>query len=87
MLRSNQWRLRGSVTTPSWTMRLPERSSGSTSPRFSRHRRRSAVLVIAHDGPGIQAADELASINIFAKRRYICGHLRVPVMEIFLVVD
>ena len=43
VLRSNQWRLRGSVTTPSWTMRLPERSSGSTSPRFSRQRRTRAL--------------------------------------------
>ena len=31
----------GSVTTPSWTTRLSERSSGSISPRFSRHRRGS----------------------------------------------
>src|SRR5271170_5347650 len=39
VLRSYHWRLRSSVTTPSWTMRLPERSSGPTSPRFSCHRR------------------------------------------------
>jgi hypothetical protein len=31
----------GITTTPSWTMRLPERSSGSASPRFSRQRRTS----------------------------------------------
>ncbi len=36
VLRSNQCRLRGSVTTPSWTIRFPERSIGSSSPRFSR---------------------------------------------------
>ena len=36
-------RLSFSVTTPSWTMRLPERSSGSASPRFSRHSRRRAA--------------------------------------------
>ncbi len=35
VLRSNQCRLRGSVTRPSWTMRLSDRSSGSASPRFS----------------------------------------------------
>ena len=39
-------------------MRLPERSSGSTSPRFSRHSRSRARLVIAHDDPGIRAADK-----------------------------
>ena len=31
------------MTTPSWTMRLPERSSGSTSPRFSCQSRSRAV--------------------------------------------
>ena len=39
VLASYQRRLRSSVTSPSWTMRLPDRSSGSTSPRFSRHSR------------------------------------------------
>src|SRR5271166_2880036 len=43
VLRSYQFRLRASVTRPSWTMRLPERSSGSASPRFSRHRRTRAA--------------------------------------------
>ena len=38
-LRSYQARLRSSVAAPSCTMRLPERSSGSASPRFSRQRR------------------------------------------------
>ena len=38
-LRSYQERLRSSVTFPSCTMRLPDRSSASASPRFSRHRR------------------------------------------------
>jgi hypothetical protein len=37
-LRSYQERLRSSVATPSWTIRLSERSSGSASPRFSRQR-------------------------------------------------
>ena len=46
--RSCQIRLRASVTTPSWTMRFPERSSGSTSPRFSRHSRtKKGDLIIA----------------------------------------
>jgi hypothetical protein len=39
VLRSYQVRLRSSVARPSWTMRLPERSSGPTSPRFSCQRR------------------------------------------------
>ena len=42
-LRSYQSRLRSSVAVPSWTMRLPERSSGSASPRFSRQSRRRAA--------------------------------------------
>ena len=39
VLRSYQVRLSSSVAVPSCTMRLPDRSSGSASPRFSRHRR------------------------------------------------
>src|SRR6266404_147370 len=43
VLRSYQVRLRSSVTFPSCTMRLPDRSSGPASPRFSRHSRMSAA--------------------------------------------
>src|SRR5262252_9601936 len=43
VLRSYQERLSSSVALPSCTMRLPERSSGSASPRFSRHRRTNAA--------------------------------------------
>src|SRR5262245_52720219 len=43
VLRSYQRRLRSSVTFPSCTMRLPDRSSGPTSPRFSRQRRMRAA--------------------------------------------
>ena len=39
LLRSYQSRLSSSVAVPSCTTRLPERSSGSISPRFSRQRR------------------------------------------------
>src|SRR6516225_102129 len=39
VLRSYQNRLSSSVAAPSCTMRLPDRSSGSASPRFSRQRR------------------------------------------------
>src|SRR5262245_59531667 len=43
LLRSYQERLSSSVALPSCTMRLPDRSSGSASPRFSRHRRTRAA--------------------------------------------
>src|SRR3984893_15014132 len=43
VLRSYQLRLRSSVTLPSCTMRLPDRSSGPTSPRFSLHNQLSAA--------------------------------------------
>src|SRR5229473_441019 len=43
VLRSYQARLSASVAVPSCTIRLPERSSGSTSPRFSRQRRIKAA--------------------------------------------
>ena len=39
VVRSYQCRFRCSVASPSWTDRLPDRSSGSASPRFSRQRR------------------------------------------------
>ena len=39
LLRSYQERFRSSVAVPSCTMRLPDRSSGSASARFSRHKR------------------------------------------------
>src|SRR6266702_636890 len=42
VLRSYQERLSSSVAEPSCTMRLPDRSSGSASPLFSRHRRTRA---------------------------------------------
>ena len=40
---SYQVRFRLSVTLPSCTMRLPDRSGGLASPRFSRHRRTKAA--------------------------------------------
>src|SRR5262249_31127342 len=43
VLRSYQHRLSPSVAAPSCTMRLPDRSSGAASPRFSRQRRTSAA--------------------------------------------
>src|SRR6266568_2504665 len=43
VLRSYQERLSSSVALPSCTMRFPDRSSDSASPRFSRHRRSKAA--------------------------------------------
>src|ERR1700730_9475417 len=43
VLRSYQERLSASVAEPSCTMRLPDKSSGSISPRFSRQRRTKAA--------------------------------------------
>jgi hypothetical protein len=58
VFRSYQERLSSSVTLPSCTMRLPERSSGSASPRFSRHRRTRAARVVtlgtARSGSGVR---------------------------------
>ena len=62
VLRSNQRRLSSSVARPSWTIRLPERSSGSASPRFSRQSRSRAASSRPHDDPGVRAADEGAAI-------------------------
>jgi hypothetical protein len=41
-------------------MRFPERSSSSTSPRFSCHRADKRGFIIAHDDSGVGAADEKA---------------------------
>src|SRR6266404_2298055 len=54
VLRSYQERLSSSVAEPSCTRRLPDRSSGSASPRFSRHKR----LVAPHNDPGVRAPNE-----------------------------
>jgi hypothetical protein len=43
VLRSYQCRLSASVAVPSWTIRFPDKSSGSASPRFSRQRRSRAA--------------------------------------------
>src|SRR5262249_45087457 len=58
VLRSYQRRLRSSVTFPSCTMRLPDRSSGPTSPRFLAPEAHEGRLVGTHDDPGVGAADK-----------------------------
>ena len=56
VLRAYQERLSSSVAAPSCTMRLPDRSSGSTSPRFSCQRRIRAasslpMMILASEPP------------------------------------
>src|SRR5262245_32224573 len=56
VLRSYQLRFSSSVAAPSCTMRLPERSCGSASPRFSRHRWTRAasslpMMILASEPP------------------------------------
>src|SRR5262249_53356838 len=53
VLRSYQKRLSSSVALPSWTMRLPARSSGSASPRQSRTRATSSppMMIRASEPP------------------------------------
>src|SRR5262245_55501693 len=65
--RSYQLRLSSSVAAPSWTMGLPDKSSGSTSPRFSRHRRASAasslpMMIRASEPPMNQRRSELVRV-------------------------
>jgi hypothetical protein len=56
VLASYHRRFSSSVAIPSWTTRLPDRSSGSISPRFSRHSRISAcsslpIMIRASEPP------------------------------------
>src|ERR1700676_5483104 len=70
VLRSYQCRLRASVTSPSWTMRLPDRSSGSTSPRFSRQRRLRAASSLPMMTRASDPADEGAAISRLDRTPY-----------------
>src|SRR5215510_5384521 len=70
VLRSYQERLSSSVAAPSCTMRLPDRSSGSASPRFSCQRRTRAasslpMMILASEPP-------------MNERRYSCGFVHTP---------
>ena len=71
VLASYQRRLSSSVATPSWTMRLPDRSSGSTSPRFLPPEPQQGGLVIAQDDPGIRAADKVSALGRFEPRTHV----------------
>ena len=63
VLRSYQSRLRFSVTRPSWTMRLSERSSGSSLAPLLSPEPDQLLFIGAHDDPGIGAADEGATLR------------------------
>src|SRR5436190_5295717 len=58
VLRSYQDRLSSSVAAPSCTMRLPDKSSGSVSPRFLAPELDQGRFVAAHNDPRVRAADE-----------------------------
>src|SRR5215471_20827356 len=68
VLRSYQERLSSSVATPSCTMRLPDRSSGAASPRFSRQRRTSAAssepMMIGASEPPMKLRLLMESVNL-----------------------
>ena len=70
VLRSYQCRLRASVTRPSWTMRLPERSSGSASPRFSRQRRSRAASSVPMM---IRASEPPMKVRLLRKSAILMG--------------
>src|SRR5215470_890083 len=78
VLRSYQARLRDSVAAPSCTMRLPERSSGSASPRFSRQRRIKAasslpIMIRASEPPTKYL--RLEGSSVFNTPDFILHHL------------
>src|SRR5215472_416264 len=63
VLRSYQFRLRSSVTLPSCTVRLPERSLRADLSSLLAPEPYESSLVGAHDHPGIGAADECPPIE------------------------
>ena len=71
VVRSYQCRFRCSVASPSWTIRLPDRSSGSASPRFSRQSRSRAgssspMMIRASEPPiKVRRRSELVAVLLF----------------------
>src|SRR5271166_1395063 len=78
VVASYQRRLRSSVARPSWTTRLPDRSSGSTSPRFSRQSLRSAAssspMMIRASEPPMKYL-RLEGSGVFNTPDFILHHL------------
>ena len=62
VLRSYQCRLRCSVTTPSWTIRLRGQVLGLDLAALFPPEPEQGGLVVAHDDPGVRAADEGAAV-------------------------
>ena len=92
VLASNHRRLRSSVTTPSWTMRFPERSSDSTSPRFSCQRRRSAassrpIMIRASEPPiKLRRSDRLKACDLRRTGEHI-SHLPYLLDDPFWIIS
>jgi hypothetical protein len=54
-----------SVTRPSWTIRLADKSSGSASPTFLAPEPEQGDFVVAHDDAGVRASDKMPAIFRF----------------------
>ena len=65
MLASYHRRFRASVTTPSWTMRLPREVLRRDLTAFLAPQAEQSRLVISHDDPSVRSADEVAAIDRF----------------------
>ena len=63
VLRSYQRRLRSSVARPSWTMRLPDEVLRLDLAAFLPPQPHQRRFIIAHDDPGVGAADEVTTVG------------------------
>src|SRR5215831_3878322 len=86
VLRSYQERLSSSVAAPSCTMRLPDRSSGAASPRFSRQRRTSAAssepMMIRASEPPMKLRLLMESANL-----KICLFIELSYPRVFAMLN
>src|SRR6516165_1589474 len=73
-----QRRFSSSVANPSCTMRLPDRFSGSISPRFSRHSRRRAASSLPIM---IRASEPPMKCRRSARRRFVDAFEIAPVID------
>jgi hypothetical protein len=86
VLRSYQERLTSSVALPSCTMRLPDRSSGSASPRFSRQSRTRAAssppIMIRASEPPMKLRLLMESANL-----KICLFIELSYPRVFAMLN
>src|SRR5262245_61498001 len=86
VLRSYQQRLSSSVALPSCTMRLPDRSLGSASPRFSRQRRIRAAsslpMMIRASEPPMKLRLLMESANL-----KICLFIELSYPRVFAMLN